>query len=116
MPGPRLPKAGHDDVKSDSTKSENALMGSGQTTMGRKAEISFDHARARGEIGRASFQHELAHFEHVSIIRDLQGGAGILLHQQDGDPGRLEISYDMKDLSHDGGREAEARLIKHEGE
>src|SRR6516165_12416523 len=76
----------------------------------RQSEIGLDHARACRELRGRSLQHELAHFQHIAVIGDLQSGAGILLDQQDRDSGRSELGNHVKDVAYDLRRKAEAWL------
>jgi hypothetical protein len=50
------------------------------------AKIGFQDARIARQLGARPFDGDLAHFQHVAVIANLQGGADILLDQQDRQP------------------------------
>src|SRR5664279_1716216 len=71
-------------------------------------------ARVACQVFGRPLQRDLARFEHVAIVGDLQRGARVLLDEQDRDAGRAQGGDGREDLAHDERREAQARLVEHE--
>src|SRR2546427_12357988 len=80
----------------------------------RLPEIRRSDARIEGELGARALDRELAGFQHVAVIGDLQRGSRVLLDQQYRYAGCLERGDDIEDLLHDQRREAQAPFDEHQ--
>jgi len=79
-----------------------------------KPQIRLGHSRVFRQFRGASLERDLAGFEHVTVVRDLQRGAGILLHQKNGDAGLAQVGDDVEDLAHDPRGQPETGLVQHQ--
>ena len=55
-----------------------------------------------------------ADLKHVGAVGNGERHVGVLLHQQDGGPGRVELLDDVEDLLHQDGGQAHGGLVEHE--
>src|SRR5262249_44805026 len=63
-----------------------------------QAQICFLHALVTQEVLRVAFHHELAGLQHVAVLREGQRQHRVLLHQDDRDVERVDLTDDLADL------------------
>lgn len=61
--------------------------------------------------GGIPVEGDLPHLKHVGRLCEAQGHAGILLDEDDGDPGLIDLADDPHHLPHHKGGEAQGRLV-----
>ena len=73
---------------------------------------------AVGQVGQQrgarTFERDLAGLQHITAVGNLKGGAGVLLHKQDGDAAGSQRDDGSQDLIHQCRRQAERRLVQHQ--
>src|SRR3990172_1282518 len=77
-----------------------------------KAKVELFDVFVLAEAGRRAVEHDFAVFEHVAVVGDVEGGAGVLLDEQDGQAFLgVDAPDELKDLFHEQRAEAEAALV-----
>ena len=78
-------------------------------------QVAFDDPRSEASSRLGPARETSPVFEDVAVVGHLQGGAGVLLDEQDGDISGLRNSAMIRKISlMMRGRQAEARLVEHE--
>src|SRR5690606_23753196 len=79
-----------------------------------QAEIAFYDSRIVCEFGRLALQYDLARFQDIAVIGDLQSRSCVLLDKQNGDPCAAQTPDNVKDFPNNTGRKAKAGLVQHQ--
>lgn len=76
------------------------------------AQIGLAHPLVVEQIGCVAADGQFARLQHVAAISVLQGEAGVLLHQQDGDALIVQLADDPENFRARSAAQAQARLIQ----
>ena len=68
---------------------------------GEPSEIGFLHGRIREQLAACSRSGDAPGGDHIAAVRQLQGHARILLDEQDGDAGLVQVPDDAAELLDD---------------
>src|SRR5262245_29072286 len=79
-----------------------------------ESQVGLLHALVAQEVLRLALHHQLAGLEHVAILREGEREHRVLLHQDDGDVERVDLSDDLADLGRHDRRQAHGRLVQQE--
>ena len=77
-------------------------------------QVGLLHLGVFRELPSGPIEDDLPRGEDVPPVGDLEGEAGVLLHEEEGHPLPLEGGQGAEDLLDDEGREAQGRLVQEE--
>src|SRR5580658_3244849 len=92
----------HRDLRSSASR------GAGQ------AQVTFDDTRVMDQLASRTFERNFPGFEDVGVVRNLQGGARVLLDQQNRGSGLAQARDDLKYLAHDERSQTKAGFVQHQ--
>ena len=76
------------------------------------AEVGLAHAAIAGQLCSRAAERDAARLQNIAPIGELEGGAGVLLHQHHGDPPGGKRRNHLKTPGHNQRRQPEGRLVE----
>src|SRR5438128_810754 len=76
------------------------------------SQVGFSDLRRAEQFGSGALLHHRPRLQDVAVVCDSQSQVRVLLDQEDGHALLVDLLDDAEDRLHDGGREAQRRLVE----